>query len=128
MIIIFHHGIFLASKYSLLLTFRKILIICYIINYYMHSFVGKCFNVFLLFSYRCLILFPIAHPYPTPPHSHSQSPPMVRAHESSVHAPLLTPSPSLPCYPPPSSPLLIVSLFFISKYLVLLSSFVCFVD
>ena len=81
----------------------------------------------LLFSYSCPTFFPIAFPFPIPPHSHSQSP----------HCPCLwalylcsfaCPFPFFPLLPTPLSPLVTVSLFFISKSIVLFCSFVCFVD
>ena len=54
----------------------------------------------LLFSYSCPTFFPIAQPYPVP--TPTVNSPIVHAHESSIHVPLLVPSRFLPLYPPPS--------------------------
>ena len=75
--------------------------------------------------------FPYYSSYPAHPLPHSVFPvaPVVGVHGSLIHGPWLDPSPSFPHYPSPTSPLVTVSLFFISMSLVVLfCSLVCFVD
>ena len=73
------------------------------------------FILLLLFSYSCPVFFPIALPYLAPPLPQSISP-VVCAHQSSIH--VSCPSPFFPHYPPPLSPLVTVSLFFIKGILI----------
>ena len=66
---------------------------------------------------------PFLTPTPSPPFLQSILP-HFPDHGSSIPVCLLAPSPSFSHYPPPDSPLVTVSLFFISKSLVLFCSFV----
>ena len=90
---------------------------------------------FFFFFYCCsttvVPIFPSPlSPVPPTPTSHIQSSPhpVVFVYGSFIHVPWLAPSSSLPCDPPPPSPLVTVSLFFISMSLVLFWLLVCFVD
>ena len=78
---------------------------------------------FIVVQLQLYRLFPHCSPLPClAPPSPESIPPIVPAHESSIHVPLLALSP-LPRYPPTHSPLVTVTLFFISKSLSLLCSF-----
>ena len=63
-----------------------------------------------------------------PPPLPQSIPPIVSAHKGSICVMLLAPSLSSPCHPPRYSPLVTVSLFFISISLAIFSLLVCFVD
>ena len=86
-------------------------------------------KILLLFSYSCPHLSHMALPCPTHPSTSPFNPhPIVFVHGSSIHVPGLDPSPSFPnCLSSPS-PLVTVSLFFISMSLFLFCLLVCFVD
>ena len=90
---------------------------------FLRHYISCCIFYFilllLLFSYSCPTFFPVALlcPPPTTPTVNPHT--IVCAHESSIHVPWLAPSPSFPHYPPPPSPLVTVSLFFIFMSLVL---------
>ena len=92
-----------------------------------------CFFVLTVFYCCSITIVPVFpwlffHAPPTSPPLPQSIPHIVHAHESSIRVPLLVPSPSFPYYPPFPSPLVTVSLFFISTSLILFCSFVCFVD
>ena len=80
----------------------------------------------LLFNYNCLIFPTLLSPALPAPHPTTTVNPhyygFVVARGS-----LTRPFPFFPCYPPLPSPLVTVSLFLISLFLVLFCSFVCFV-
>ena len=80
----------------------------------------------LQLSHLFLHYSPLSH-LPTPTSTVSPHP-IVHVQEYSIHVPFLAPSSSFAHYHSPPSPLIPVSLFFISMSLVLFSSFVCFVD
>ena len=116
------HSVFDAGdkpKPSLFVTFSS------------NSRIARSYRIFfkflLLFSYSCPTFSPWLTPTRPPPLP-QPIPYIVHAHESSIRVPLLVPFPSFPYYPPFPSPLVTVSLFFISTSLILFCSFVCFVD
>ena len=80
-----------------------------------------CCSVTVVLPFSPLLTLP--HP-PSP----TVNSPTVRAQESATHIPLRALPSSFSHFPSPPSPLVMVSLFFISKSLVLLCSFVSFVD
>ena len=90
------------------------------------SFVKK---IFYYFSITVMSQFsPLCPPLPSPPPTPTVNPqPVVHVHGSFMHVPWLVPSPSFPPYTPSPSPLVAVSLFFVSMPLVLFCRFVCFV-
>ena len=71
---------------------------------------------------------PPLSPVPPTTTSHPQSFPLLALFMCPLYEFLDDPSPSFPHYFPPSSPLVTVSLFFISTSLVLFCLLVCFVD
>ena len=119
--------------------------VLFLLIIYIHYFHKKRQNIctaeyfifynFMIFSFFFLFFIvvqvelspfsPLSSPLPIPT-SHPQSSPPLSI--SPLYMFLDDPSPSFPCYPPPHSPLVTVSSFFISVYLVLFCSLVCFVD
>ena len=89
----------------------------------------KNFLTFLmLFQYSCLHFSPFALLYPSHPPFPQSVPTLLSIHGSFIHVLSLVLSPSFLHYdPPPSSPLVTVSLFHISMPMVLFYSLVYFV-
>ena len=84
---------------------------------------------FLLFKYSCLHFLPKLLPAPPTLTSHPQSyPNLLVLSMGPLYMFLDDPSPSFPHYPSLPSPLVTVSLFFISMSLVIFYLLVCFVD
>ena len=110
---------------------QDVLKVVWVMYFLLHSlFCAIFFFCFVLLSFSSSFptFFPIVHSYPIPHNFHSHSPAL-----SVPMSPLFVFFSSFPCsflplLSPPPSPLVTVSLFFISKSLVLFCSFVCFVD
>ena len=97
------------------------------------DFIFIVLNSIFLFIYCCSVTVvppfsPVLTTAPIPPLPQSIPVPIVCAQEYFIHVLWLAFPPSFLCYPPPSSLLDVISLFFISKSLVLFCSFVCFID
>ena len=121
---VFFHFLFInlqiSYKFSVYFLFPFILML--------FSFIVDFLKFFFIVQLYCLPLSPIPLPCSTYPHlPHSILTPIVFVHVSFTHVPWW-PFPFFPPLPPPCSPLVTVSLFFISVSLVLFCSFVCFVD
>ena len=106
-----------------IIQYKRLALFCLFFHYTFKQFYFNCWFVFslillsqshftciflniiyffnlLLFSYSCPTFFHIALPYPISSIPQS-TPPTAHAQESSIHVPLLAPSPSFPHYPPP---------------------------
>ena len=82
----------------------------------------------LLFKYSCLHLHLTMVPHPTHPYlPPSNLPPLILS-MGPLDMFLDGPSPIFPHYPSPCSPLVTVSLFSISMFLVIFCLLICFVD
>ena len=82
----------------------------------------------LLFKYICLHFHPSKVPHPTYPCLPPSNLPPLALSMSPLYIILYDPFPSFLCYLPPPTPLVTVSLFFISMSLVIFCLLVCFVD
>ena len=85
------------------------------------------YHFLLLFEYSCLYFPTTISPAPPTPTSHPQSYHPLALSVGPLYMFLDDPFPSFPCYLPPPSPLVTVSLFFISVSLVIFCLLVCFV-
>ena len=104
------------------ISIEKVIMWSYVINF-QQTYQCPSFVV-----YSCqLTFYPLFTPT-LPPIPIINPPPIVLAQESSAHVPFLAPSPSFSHYSSPVTPLVTVSLIFISKSLILFYSFVYFVN
>ena len=91
-------------------------------HFFLFYFIFCCSNTFVT------IFSPPLSPVPPTPTSHPQSYPSLALAMGPLYMFLDDPSPSFLCYPPLPSPLVTLSLFFISVFLVLFCLLVCFID